>query len=127
MPEQTRGLIQHFWQTMNTNNFRAVGDLLHDDFVLHWPQSGERIRGRDNFAAVNEHYPAAGRWRFTVHQIVADDDSAASDVTVTDGVTIARVISFFELRHGRIARMTEFWPDPMEAAAWRSQWVEQVG
>ncbi len=122
----SRRIVEHFWAAMQSNNFRAVGDLLHDDFVLDWPQSGERIRGRDSFVAVNEQYPAAGRWRFDVQRLVADAGMVATDVTVTDGVQVARAITFSELRDGRIARQTEYWPDPFEAAAWRAQWVERV-
>jgi ketosteroid isomerase-like protein len=117
-------MVERYWRTMNTNDWRAVGALLHDDYVLVWPQSGERIRGRENFIAVNANYPAAGAWRFTVHRVIADEVGAASDVTVTDGERMDRAASFFELRDGLIWQMTEFWPDPFEAPAWRAQWVE---
>ncbi|HEU5438762.1 MAG TPA: nuclear transport factor 2 family protein [Ktedonobacterales bacterium] len=126
MTDQTsRHLVERYWQTMNTNDWHAVGALLHDDFLLIWPQSGERIRGRANFSMMNTQYPAAGAWRFTVNRLIADEVGAASDVTVTDGARVDRAISFFDLRDGLIWRMTEFWPDPFEAAAWRAQLVER--
>lgn len=118
-------LIQRFWDTMQTNDFRAVGDLLHDDFVLEWPQSGETVRGRDNFAAINEHYPAAGRWRFEIHRILCDGDQVVTDVSVTDDVITGRAITFSTVCDGRILHQTEFWPDPFEPAPWRAQWVER--
>ena len=62
-------LVENFWALMKTNDFRSVGSVLADDFVLDWPQSNERMRGRDNFAAMNEEYPASGRWEFTVNRI----------------------------------------------------------
>jgi ketosteroid isomerase-like protein len=124
--EINREIVERFWQTMNTNDWDAVGQMLHDEYVLEWSQSGERIRGRNHFVAINAHYPAAGPWRFTVHRIVADEQGAASDVSVTDGAVTARAVSFFEIRAGQIWRMTEFWPDPFEAAAWRAQWVERI-
>src|SRR5262249_54337921 len=114
------------WQTMNTNDWRAAGLLLHDDYVLEWPQSGERIRGRDNFAAINQHYPIAGPWRFTMQRLLADDQGAVSDVTVSSPSVVARAVSFFEVRDGLIWRMIEFWPDPFQAEAWRTEWVEGV-
>ena len=54
-------LIEDFWIIMATNDFYAAANLLHDDFTLEWPQSGERIRGRQNFALVNTYYPAEGK------------------------------------------------------------------
>lgn len=118
-------LVEQFWQTMKANDWRAVGALLHDDYQLTYPQSGERIRGRDNFIALNATYPAAGIWRFTVHRLIADETGAATDVTVTDGASTFRAVSFFEVRDDLIWCMTEFWPEPFEAPAERAQWIEQ--
>lgn len=126
MSDANRRIVERFWQAMNTNDWEAVARLLHDDYVLEWPQSGECIRGRANFVAVNAHYPAAGRWRFTVGRIVADERGAASDTQVTDGARVDRALSFFEPRDGLIWRVTEYWPEPFEAAAWRAQWVERM-
>jgi ketosteroid isomerase-like protein len=112
---------------MNRNDWRGAAALLHDDFVLEWPQSGERIRGREHFVEVNARYPAAGPWRFTVHRVVADARGVATDVGVTDGAVVARAVSFFELRDGLVWRITEFWPEPFPPAAWRAAWVESGG
>ena len=124
--DENRQVVEQFWAAMDANDFRAAGNLLHDEYVLEWPQSGERIRGRDNFVAVNEHYPAAGRWSITLHKLVADEGGVATEVMVTDGVQAARAITFSELRDGRIVRQTEYWPDSFEAAEWRAQWVERI-
>ncbi|MGI8825920.1 MAG: nuclear transport factor 2 family protein [Chloroflexota bacterium] len=123
--ESTR-VVERFWAAMAASDFRGAGDLLHDDYVLDWPQSGERIRGRSNFVAINEAYPAAGRWRIELHRLVADGDAVATDVTVTDGVRHDRVITFSEVRDGRIVRQVEYWPDPFDPAPWREQWVQRA-
>ena len=118
-------LVARFWAAMHANDFAAAGELLHDDFVLDWPQSGERIRGRANFVAVNANYPAAGRWRVTLDRLVAEGDEVASLVTVTDGLLLARAVTFTTVRNGRLWRQTEYWPDPFAAPAWRAQWTER--
>ena len=92
--DESKQIIERFWETMQTNDFRAVGELLHDEYILEWPQSGEHIRGRENFVAINENYPAHGRWEFTVHRIVAEGDEVVSDVEVTDGKIRGRAITF---------------------------------
>lgn len=117
-------VVQRFWDLMRTNDFRSAGSLLADEFVLDWPQSNERIRGRDNFAAMNEQYPAYGRWQFTVNRIVGDESEAVSDVSVTDGVQTSRAISFFSVTLGKITRIVEFWPEPSLAAENRKHLVE---
>jgi limonene-1,2-epoxide hydrolase len=124
--QSSKRVVEQFWKTMQSNDFRAVGDLLHEEYLLEWPQSGERVRGRENFVAINENYPAHGRWEFTVHRILAEGDEVVSDVDVTDGVIRGRVITFSRIQDGKILHQTEFWPDPFEAADWRSQWVEKT-
>jgi ketosteroid isomerase-like protein len=124
--QENKQVVEGFWSAMKTNDFKAAGEFLHDDYILEWPQSGERIRGRANFVAINENYPAHGRWEFMIHRILAEGDAVVSDVGVTDGVFTARAITFSTIRDGKILRQTEFWPDPFEPAAWRAQWIEKI-
>ena len=111
---------------MRTNDFKSVGALLADSFVLDWPQSNERIRGRDKFAAMNEEYPAHGRWKFEVNRIVGAEFEAVSDVSVSDGVQHARAISFFTVEKGLVAKIVEFWPDKYPAPQNRKHLVETL-
>ena len=108
---------------MNTNDFRAAGRLLSESYVLEYPQSGETFYGRENFARINEHYPANGLWQFTVHQLVAESSEVVTDVSVTDSVIGARVITFSTVEDGFIARQREFWPEPFDAPEWRRAWA----
>lgn len=126
MTQDSKQVVEAFWAAMQTNDFKRAGELLRDEYVLEWQQSGERIRGRANFVAVNENYPAHGRWEFTIHRLITEGDEVVSDVGVTDRVVKARVITFSTIRDGRILHQTEFWPDPFEPAAWRAQWVEKM-
>ena len=121
----SKQILEHFWETMKTNNFYTVAELLHEDYVLEWPQSGERIHGRENFAELNTYYPTEGKWQFTVNQIVAEGDLVVTDVTVTDGSRTDRAITFSTIRDGKVWRQVEFWPEPFEAPSWRAQWVER--
>ena len=123
--QNTRQVVEAFWAAMQANDFKAAGEFLHDDYVLEWPQSAERIRGRANFVAINQNYPAHGRWQFTVHRILAEGDEVVSDVDVTDGVITSRVITFSTIRDGKIVQQIEFWPDPFEPPAWRAEWIEK--
>ncbi|GAB4191847.1 MAG: nuclear transport factor 2 family protein [Roseiflexaceae bacterium] len=122
-PNDPKQVVAAFWAAMQTNNFRAAAALLDESFTLDWPQSGERICGRENFVAVNEQYPATGPWRFTVHRLLADGPEVVSDVSVTDGVTQGRALTFSTVRDGLILHQVEFWPDPFEAPGWRAGYV----
>jgi ketosteroid isomerase-like protein len=119
-------VVREFWRLMASNDFRSVAAVLAPEFVLEWPQSGERIRGAERFARMNEEYVAHGPWRFTIRRIVGDASEAASDVEITDGVQHARAISFFSVEGGKIARLVEYWPEPYPAPQNRAHIVEPM-
>jgi ketosteroid isomerase-like protein len=115
-------VVKKYWSLMQSNDFQSVGQVLSDDFVLEWPQSGERIRGRENFG--DNEVPSARS--VAIHDKPAhyDDVRAVTDVSLTDGVQVARAISFFSIADGRIKKMIEFWPDPFPAEENRTHLVE---
>jgi ketosteroid isomerase-like protein len=122
--EENKRSVEKLWAVFSVFDFEAAGDLLHDDFVCEWPQSRERIRGRENYIALNAAYP--GRWVCTVEQIVAEGDTVATNVALASGEDKARAVSFYEMRDGKIYRQVDYWPDDTPAPASRSQWVETM-
>jgi ketosteroid isomerase-like protein len=126
MPPTATEVVAEFWRLMGSNDFASAARVLAPDFVLEWPQSGERIRGAERFAAMNAEYPAHGPWVFTVHRIVGRDSEAVSDVSVTDGVQTARAVSFFSVAGGRIVRVVEYWPEPFPPSANRGHLTERI-
>ena len=119
-------IVNEFWRLMSTNDFYSVAAVLSPNFVMEWPQTRERICGAENFARMNAEYPAHGQWQFTINRLVDGEAEAVSDVSVTDGVQNARVISFFTVDQGKILRLVEFWPDPYEPLANRAHLVEMM-
>lgn len=119
-------LVERFWELMGENDFFKVGEVLHDDFVLEWPQTNERIAGRERFGIVNRDYPTAGRWTFRINRLVEGANEVVTDVTVSDGQRVDRSIAFFELQDRRIVRIVEYWPEPGEAPGWRAGLTDRL-
>ncbi len=119
-------MVRQFWERMGSNDFYSASELLTADFVLEWPQSQERLRGPERFARLNQEYPAHGPWVFTVHRLVASGDQVVTDVGVSDGVQVARAISFFTVRADGICHLLEFWPESYGAPANRAHLVERL-
>jgi ketosteroid isomerase-like protein len=124
--KMAEALVRRFWELMATNDFASVGEVLAPEFVLEWPQSGERLRGAERFAQMNMEYESHGPWRFTIHRIVASETEAVSDVSVTDGVQNGRALSFFTIGDGKITRIVEFWPEPFPAPENRKHLMEPL-
>ena len=107
----SRARVESFWAAMQENDWHSAAGHFTPDCVIDWPCSGERIVGRENFAAIQARYPTnTGRWSFDVHRIVAENDVVVSEVTVTDGQQAARVVAFSILDGTQIAHQIEYWP-----------------
>ena len=119
-------VVESFWAAMRANDWDAAAGHLADGFVVDWPCTGERITSREVYAEVQRRYPAAGRWTFDVHALVADDERAVTELTVSDDETAARAIFISEVAGGRIVRQVEYWPTAYDPPAWRSPRLERI-
>lgn len=115
--------VRALWRSFDEGRFEAVRDLLSEDFVADWPQTRERIRGADNFIALNANYP--GRWRCRVERIVVTGDEAISLVEISDPSHRLYAVSFFTFAGGRIESAREFFGDCGAPPFERGQWTER--
>ena len=121
-----RDVVLAFWEAMGTNDFVRASEWLSPDFEGFWPQSHELISGRANFACINTVYPVNGAWRFCVNAVVCEGNTVVTDVSVTDGTTSGRAITFHTVENGLIRRQREFWPDDFPTPPWRADMVSIV-
>jgi hypothetical protein len=127
MHEQEAGrLAEGVWNALSAGDWDGAGRQLHDDFVQEWPQSGERIVGRDNAIAINRNYPG-GLPTMKFRRTLAAGDLAVLEVDLTyaDGSRYLGV-AVIELREGKIAKETDYFAQPFPAPQWRAQWVERI-
>jgi ketosteroid isomerase-like protein len=128
-----RTTVDQLIQAMAANDVEAQERLLSDDIVEEYPQSGERIRGKQNRRAILENYPG-GTPRETsakspnlapVITGAGDRFTAAGRVTYPNGETW-HIVSLIELRDGKISKITSYFGAPFEAPAWRAPYVENA-
>lgn len=140
-----RTIVERYVSALSTNDWDAVAALQHADFVEEYPQSGERIRGKENYRAVMENHPSivkhgvstrsiAGsedRWAmspsFTLHRIEGSGDTYVfeAEVSYSDQENI-HLVAVLKLVDGQIARSTAYFAAPFDAPEWRGQWVEPL-
>ena len=59
MTEGSRGVVERWAHALSSQNVEDLDEILHDDFIEEYVQSGERVIGRENLRAVATNYPGA--------------------------------------------------------------------
>jgi SnoaL-like domain len=119
-------VVAAYWAAANARDWGAFGDLLADEVVYVGPQTRERVRGRASYVRFNvEGFP--GDWHLEIVEIIGQGVHASSWIEFTDANGSTQPgLCFFELQEdGKIARITDFWPDPYELPANRAHLVER--
>jgi ketosteroid isomerase-like protein len=136
-----REVVERFAEALAADDFDAQDQLIHDDYVGRWPQSGEVIRGRANRRAILQNYPGGVRSR--ADRIVGSDDQfiagpswniihlvgSGDEITMTGTIDYGELgvwhfASLLTMRDGKIWRQTDFFGAPFDAPAWRAPYVE---
>ena len=121
-----RQVAEKLWRALQAGDWETAGGCLHDDFVQEWPQSGERIIGRDNAIAIEQNFPG-GLPTMRFRRTLAGGDLAVLEVELTyaDGSRYLGV-SILDLRDGKVLRETDYYAQPFQAPEWRARWAERM-
>jgi hypothetical protein len=119
---EIRAALDRHWQASDANDFAAEHDVYRADAVLEYPQSKERIRGREGIQASRIAQPNAKR--FEVRRIVGTGDLWITEFTLTYDGTPTYAVSIMEFTDGKVARETQYFTGPFEPGPSRTQWVE---
>jgi ketosteroid isomerase-like protein len=118
-------VVEQLIATLNAKHVDGMDELFHDDAVMEWPQSGERIVGAENRRGVYHAFPALPT--ITPRQMTGDDDLVVAEASLDYGDgAVFQTVFIFELRDGKIAKETAYWSQPFPAPDWRSEWVERM-
>ena len=124
--QDPRRVAAGLWKAIEVGDWDGASALLHDDFVQEWPQSGERIVGRENALAINRNFPGgAPKMAFRESVAVGDLVVLQVDLKYADG-SVYQAVCIMELRDGKVAKETDYFAEPFAAPQWRAQWVERT-
>ena len=118
-------VVAAFWAAAEARDWVALGALVTDDVLYQGPQTREQVRGRDAYLRFNAE-GFRSDWHLRVRQIVGEGSQAASWIEMNDEGETYPGLCFFDLADdGRIARITDFWPEPYDLPASREHLVER--
>lgn len=148
MSESSRAVVERWAVALANQVTEALDDLIHDDFVEEYVQSGERVVGIENLRAVALNYPGTdaeplrGEMRtvlgrddayvmgpsYNITRITGTGDEFAISGTLTyPSGALWHVVQFVRVRDGKIWRLSTYFAEPFDPPAWRASWVEVGG
>jgi hypothetical protein len=119
-----RAALDRHWEASDAGDFAAEHDIYRVDAVLDYPQSGERIRGRDNIRQSRAAQPNAKR--FKVRRVIGAGDLWVTELIMTYDATPYYTVSIMEFADGKVARETQYFAAPFEPSPSRARWVEPI-
>ena len=123
--QQIRAALDQHWAASDANDFETEHRIYHEDAVLEYPQSGERIRGRRNIQITRSIQP--NRKRFTVQRIIGGGNLWITEFILSYDGKPSYTVSIMEFRGDQVARETQYFADPFEASRARAPYVERMG
>ncbi len=117
--------LNRHWLASAAGDVNAEHDIYDDDAICDYPQSGERILGRSNLQALRSHHPGKPSG-FNVKRILGKRYLWITEYTITYQEQPVHTVSIMEFRNAKVVHETQYFAEPFEAPAWRSQWVQRI-
>jgi hypothetical protein len=121
---ENRVALDRHWAASASGDQEAEHDIYVDDSICDYPQSAERIVGRRNLQALRSHHPGKPSG-FEIKRIVGSGELWITEYLISYlGGAKLYTVSIMEFKDGKVVHETQYFGDPFEPPAWRSQWVE---
>jgi hypothetical protein len=120
--ETVRIALDRHWAASEAGDFQAEHDIYHEDAILEYPQSGERIRGRRNIQLTRSRQE--NKKRFLIRRVLGSGALWITEYILSYDGEPYHTVSIMEFRERKVARETQYFGSPFEPSAWRAPWVE---
>ncbi len=143
--DKNQALARRRYEIMSAQDWAALSEVLHPDYVEEYPQSGERIRGLDNLRAILEHYPGGLSGEVGPMTLIEEEPKYVMTPTfnvikvVGQGSTVTvwlrtrypdgsdwYVVSVVTVRGDKLAKAVTFFAESFSPPDWRAGWVESI-
>jgi hypothetical protein len=119
--QEIREALDQHWAASNSGDFVTEHDIYYDDAVLDYPQSRERIVGRQNIQISRTVQP--NKKRFVVHRILGGGDLWITELVLGYDAQSFYTVSIMEFRGVKVVHETQYFAAPFEAGESRKKWV----
>jgi hypothetical protein len=119
--QEIREALNQHWTASNSGDFTVEHEIYHEDAVLDYPQSRERILGRHNIQISRTVQP--NKKQFVVHRILGSGDLWITELVLTYDDQPFYTVSIMEFSGVQVAHETQYFAGPFEAGESRKKWV----
>jgi hypothetical protein len=123
--QQIRATLENHWSASAAGDLDAEHDIYEESVVCEYPQSGERIHGKENLKSLRGHHPDRPSG-FTVRRISGSENLWVTEYVIDYKGKSVFTVSIMEFENGKCCRETQYFGDPFDAPSWRAHWVEPV-
>ena len=112
--------IKQFWADVLRQDADAIRQYFHPDAWVNWNCTNEHF-SVEEYIRANCEYP--GEWDGVIEQLICASDRiiTATHVQEKNSGSSFHVVSFLQIREGKIVAMDEYWGDDGEAPEWRKE------
>ena len=104
----------------------AEDQIRHDEYTMEWPQSGERLRGRQKMRAFQESNAGSRPPRWVRRVLVRERLWVVEGSVDYGGGRDLDFVLILELRDGKVFKETRYYAEPFEAKEERAEWFERM-
>ena len=123
--QRDRLALDQHWAASASGDLETEHNIYDDNVLCEYPQSGEKINGRRNLQALRGYHPGKPSG-FSIRRIVGAGDLWVTEYVISYQGKQFSTVSIMEFRDGKVVHETQYFAEPFEAPAWRSQWVEHA-
>ena len=121
--QQAQRLLAELFSRLSVE---AEDRIRHENYTMEWPQSGERLRGRDTMKAFQEANAGSRPPRRLRRVLVREGLWVVEGVLDYGGGRDWDFVLILELLEGKVFRETRYYAEPFEASEARARWFERM-
>jgi SnoaL-like domain len=98
--QEIRATLDHYWEATVARDIERSHKIYHNDVIVEFPQSGERISSKHNIYELRAHYPT--KLSFKVLRVRGEGNLWVSEIVISYDGRPVNAVSIMEFRDGKL-------------------------
>ena len=110
--QEIRAALERHWEATVALDLDRAHDIYHDDLIVEFPQSGERISGERNLYELRAHYST--KVTFKILRTRGEGSLWITEYVITYNGRPVNVVCIMEFKDNKVAHETLYFGDPFD-------------